>query len=325
MTDRISGSVLVTGASVGQHYLDQLQAADLTVINPPTSFPPAVLEESELRDILSDCDAYLLGGDEFASRSVLASAHKLKVVAFLGVGYASFVDAAAAADLGIPVTNTPGVLANSVAEFAVGELLAARRRIVDYIADPDLTQEKRGDLSGHPIGVVGLGAVGTRIAEILTRGFGAQVSYFSRTRKPDAEAMLGITYLPLRELVGQVEDLVLVVPDTPQTVSIIDQDLLAARHTPLSLINLGRPEIIAPEALRWGLQNGRLESVWFDDYYRNPTHDLIELRKDPRVKVTPHIASLTHDARDAMSAMAVTSLLNVLRKGSDQHIVNEVT
>lgn len=238
MTDRTSGSVLVTGASVGERYLDQLRAAGLTVINPPASFPPAVLEEPALRDILSGCDAYLLGGDEFASRSVLASAPKLKVIAFLGVGYASFVDVKAAADLGIPVTNTPGVLANSVAEFAVGELLAARRRIVDYIADPDLRQEKRGDLRGHSVGVVGLGAIGTRTAEILTQGFGAHVRYFSRTRKPDVEEMLKIAYLPLPELVGQVDDLVIVVPDTPQTISMINTDLLAACREPLSVINL---------------------------------------------------------------------------------------
>jgi lactate dehydrogenase-like 2-hydroxyacid dehydrogenase len=325
MTDLTNGTVLVTGASVHQHYLDQLRAAGLTVINPPASFPPDVLQESVLREILSECDAYLLGGDEVASRSVLAAAPRLKVVAFLGVGYRSFVDAEAAADLAIAVTNTPGVVANSVAEFAVGELIAARRKIIDYIVDPELTQQNRRDLAGHVVGLVGLGAVGTRIAEILTIGFRARVCYFSRTRKPETEAALGITYLPLRELVSEVEDLVVAVPDTPQTISMIDQDLLAAARTRLSVINLSRPEIIAPKALRWGLQNERLESVWFDDYYRDPTPDLIDLRKDPRIKVTPHIASLTHDARDAMAAMAVSSLLNVLLRGSDQHIVNGAT
>ena len=146
--------------------------------------------------------------------------------------------------------------------------------------------------------------------------------YFSRTRKPDVEETFKIAYLPLPELVGQVDDLVIVVPDTPQTISMINTDLLAACREPLSVINLSRPEIIAPEALRWGLHNKRLESVWFDDYYRDPSPELIELRKDPRVKVTPHIASLTYDARDAMSAMAVTSMLNVLCGGSDQHIIN---
>lgn len=324
MTDLTNGTVLVTGASVHQHYLDQLRAAGLMVINPPASFPPDILPESTLREILSECDAYLLGGDEVASRSVLATAPRLKVIAFLGVGYASFVDAEAAADLAIAVTNTPGVVANSVAEFAVGELIAARRKIIDYIVEPELTQQNRKDLAGHVVGLVGLGAVGTRIAEILTIGFRARVCYFSRTRKPEAEAALGITYMSLRELISEIEDLVVAVPDTPQTISMIDQDLLATARA-LSVINLSRPEIIAPKALRWGLQNERLESVWFDDYYRVLTPDLIDLRKDPRIKVTPHIASLTHDARDAMAAMAVSSLLNVLLRGSDRHIVNIAT
>jgi glyoxylate reductase len=325
MTDLTNGTVLVTGASVHQHYLDQLRAAGLTVINPPASFPPNVLQESMLQEILSECDAYLLGGDEIASRSVLAAASRLKVIAFLGVGYTSFVDAEAAADLAIAVTNTPGVVANSVAEFAVGELIAARRKIIDYIVDPELTQQNRRDLAGHTVGLVGLGAVGTRIAEILTIGFRSRVLYFSRTRKPETEAALRITYKPLRELISEVEDLLVAVPDTPQTTSMIDHDLLAAARSRLSVINSSRPEIISPKALRWGLQNECLESVWFDDYYREPTPDLIDLRKDPRIKVTPHIASLTHDARNAMAAMAVGSLLNVLLKGSDQHIVNNAT
>jgi glyoxylate reductase len=325
MTDLINGTVLVTGASVRQLHLDQLREAGLQVINPPASFPPDVLPESILREILSECDAYLLGGDEVASRSVLAAARRLKVVAFLGVGYGSFVDAEAAAELAIAVTNTPGVVANSVAEFAVSELIAARRKLIDYIIDPELTQQNSRDLAGHAIGLIGLGAVGTRIAEILTVGFKARVCYFSRTRKPETEEALGITYMPLRDLIGEVEDLVVAVPDTPQTTSMIDQVLLAGARTRLSVINVGRPETIAPKALRWGLQNELLESVWFDDYYRNPTPDLVDLRKDPRIKVTPHIASLTHDARDAMAAMAVSSLLNVLLSGSDQHIVNTAT
>jgi glyoxylate reductase len=323
MTALISGTVLVTGASVAQRYLDQLRAAGLTVINPRASFPPDALSETQLREILPDCDAYLLGGDEVASRSVLATAPKLKVIAFLGVGYTSFVDAEAATALRILVTNTPGVVANSVAEFAVGELIAARRRIVDYIADPSLPQENSRDLQGHAVGVIGLGAVGTRIAEILTKGFGVRVRYFSRTRKPDVESALGITYRPLPKLVGQVESLVIAVPDTPETVAMINCDLLAEGTTPLSVINLSRPEIIAPDALRWGLRHNRLESVWFDDFYRD--NALSELRKDSRVKVTPHIGSLTQDARDAMSAMAVISLLNVLHKGSDQYTVNKAT
>ncbi|MGH7749701.1 MAG: 2-hydroxyacid dehydrogenase, partial [Candidatus Dormibacteria bacterium] len=263
MTGSLSGTVLVTGASVDKRFLDRLRVAGLEVVNPAGSFPPDELSEPALRELLSDCGGYLLGGDEKASRSALAGAHKLKVISFLGVGYGSYVDVAAASELGIPVTNTPGVLTNSVAEFAIGALLAVRRRIVDYIVTPDLEQEKRSDLYGHPIGVVGLGAIGTRICEILTKGFRADVRYFSRTRKPDTETALGITYLPLQKLIDQVESLVLIVTGTSETTSLINRDLIAARQTPLSVINVTRPEVIAPDALLYGLRDGCLESVWF--------------------------------------------------------------
>ena len=322
MSQSLSGTVLVTGASVDERYLGRLRDAGLAVINPPASFPPDSLSESELRDLLADCDAYLLGGDEIASASALASATKLKVIAFLGVGYATYIDSVAAAKRGVLITNTPGVVANSVAEFAVCELVAARRRIVDFITSPNAPQVKRKDLRHHAVGVVGLGAVGTRICEILTKGFQAEVSYYSRTRKPDVESALGITYLPLHELVGNSEGLIIAVPDTPQTVSMIDKKLLEAHKTPLTVINISRPEVIAPSAMVWGLEKGRLENIWFDDYYHEPEPEIEDLRSDPRVRVTPHIASLTHDARDAMSEMSVTSLLNILREGHDPHIVH---
>src|SRR5437764_1115175 len=118
--------VLVTGGSIGSAFLDQLTAAGFEVINPAKSFPPAVLSEDELKAMLDGCSAYVVGGDEWASKTAMESTPGLKVVSFLGVGYQSFVDADGARELGIPVTNTPGTYANSVAEMTIGMLLDRR-------------------------------------------------------------------------------------------------------------------------------------------------------------------------------------------------------
>jgi phosphoglycerate dehydrogenase-like enzyme len=322
------GRVLVTGSSVADRFMSQLADAGLEVVNPPSSFPPAVLSEDELGQALETCVAYLLGGDEIASRAALARSNELAVVSFLGVGYASFVDASAAADLDIPVTNTPGVLANSVAEFTLGLTIEARRKIIDFAesfaSGDEAPQEKRSDLADHPVGVVGLGSIGTRVCEILRLGFAADVSYHSRTRKPEEEERLGLTYRSLAELLDEVETLILIVPETEETTGMISADLLAGRRndTPLTMISPARAEVIDPAGLVKALDSGAVESAWFDGFYRDQTPATQALGDHRGVRVTPHIASLTHDARDAMSQMAVDSLLNVLRTGTDAHIVN---
>ena len=97
--------VLVTGTSVAEEFLEQLRAEGFTVSN-----PTHLLSEDELTSELRNSTGYLLGGDEIATRKALSQATELKAIAFLGVGYQSFVDVAAAKDLSIPVTYTPGTL-----------------------------------------------------------------------------------------------------------------------------------------------------------------------------------------------------------------------
>src|SRR5438874_6609215 len=109
--------VLVTGSSVEDKFFEPLRELGYNIHN-----PKQLLSEGELSSELADAEGYLLGGDEVASATALASAPALKVVSFLGVGYESFVDVGAARENGIAVTNTPGVLSNSVAEFTIGQL-----------------------------------------------------------------------------------------------------------------------------------------------------------------------------------------------------------
>jgi glyoxylate reductase len=323
--------VLVTGESIGAEYLEELRDAGLLVVNPEKSFPPSKLDEQELADALDQCVAYIVGGDEWASKKALASAKYLKVVAFLGVGYESFVDADGARELGIPVTNTPGTYANSVAEFSIGMLLDRRRRICDYAegfrTGNELVQEKRSDLHGHPVGIVGMGHIGQRLAEILRGGFQADVHYFNRSRKPVLESELGIKYCDLGQLVNAVESLMIMVPENSSTIGMINDGVLSARDASmpgLHIIDTARPEVIDPLSLLAGLDSGRVESVAFDGFYREDNSHTAALRAHSQVLVTPHIASLTHDARDAMSRMCVDTVLNIVGGRPDRHVVNGV-
>lgn len=321
----LHGRVLVLGDSVDQRFLDLLAAAGLEVSNPPGSFPPAILTEAELVRELQGARACLLGGDEVASAAVLeAAAGELEVVSFLGVGYESYVDAAAAGRLGIRVTNTPGVLSDSVAEFTVGLLLDGWRLLTEFASlGHDAPQRKRHDLRGHAVGVIGLGAIGTRVCEILTRGFEADVRYFNRTRKEETERELGIAYQPLPDLVREVDCLVVMVPETPATAGMVDREIFAEREpdSALLLVNTSRADVVEPAGLAWALDTGRVESAWFDGFYRVSSPLTEELEQRPDVHVTPHVASLTFEAREAMAERAVGSLLNVLRGNADPYAV----
>ncbi|MEU6212192.1 NAD(P)-dependent oxidoreductase [Streptomyces sp. NPDC047023] len=318
------GKVLVTGSSVAQEHLDHLARAGFQV-HPV----PGLLNEAELGSELASCTAYLLGGDEFASRAVLARATSLKVVGFLGVGYQSFIDAGAAAELGIVVTNTPGTLTNSVAEFTVGLLLAQRRQIPSYAADYRAgrsgTEDKQHDLAGHRLGIIGLGAIGTRVAEISVLGLATETAYYSRTRKPEVEERLGIVYKDLPSLLSWAENLVIMVPDTPETRGMIGLPEVALLSPGgITLVNTARPSAVTPAALLQGLASGRIRTAAFDGFYGSDVPETTELLALPSsvLLVTGHIASLTHDARDAMAVRCIQSIVNVVMGEADSCIVS---
>jgi|SRR6266404_470717 len=315
--------ILVTGSSVEERFFEPLKDLGFVVENPKN-----LLSEDELSSELSDAEGYLLGGDEVASSKALSKAPNLKVISFLGVGYESFVDVAGARELGITVTNTPGVLANSVAEFTVGQLLNARRKLTKYCnayARGDQgKEEKQSDIAGHKVGIVGLGAIGTRIAEILVSGFNADVSYYSRTRKPHEETRLKVRYAKLPDLMREVEMLVVMVPDTPETQGMVSAALLKTMPANSILVNTARPEVVDPRGLAECLESGVIQVAAFDGFYESRDHgqltDQLKSFGTDRLLITGHIASLTHDARDAMATRAVSSLCNILSGRPDPYV-----
>jgi len=318
----MAGKILVTGNSVRPELLQPLTEAGYKVENPTD-----LLSEQDLAAALEDADAYLFGGDEYASGTAIAKAKDLKVVAFLGVGYESFMDATAITSRGVRITNTPGTLTDSVAEFTIAQLLAARRQLVNYANRYRRGERgfevKQTDVRGHPIGIVGLGAIGTRIAEILAVGLRAEVKYFSRTRKPRVEQALTLEYMELSDLASQVEALIIMVPGNETTHGLIDHSVLSRCNPGTLLVNTARPDIVDRQALDQALEDDLVSVAAFDGFYEEGEGDsLISKYSDDRLIVTGHIASLTSDARDGMAIKAVGSILNILQSGTDQYIVN---
>lgn len=322
--------VLVTGTSVSAELLGPLLSAGLEIDNPAGN-----LSESDLRERLRGCVAYLLGGDEVATASALENSAGLKVIAFLGVGYSSFVDAKAAGLRGIMVTNTPGTLTQSVAEFAVAQSLNAVREI-PYFSErarsshlerdfsSDFSPYKTHEVRNLTVGVLGLGAIGTRYAEIVRSAFGSRVLYASRTRKPDVEGRLGITHVALGELFASCDLVGIFVPGDDNTKGLVGENELSLCRSGCRIINISKSSVLDPVALLRALESDRVSVATFDQFYDAGVAEAQKLLSlgPERVIITPHLGSLTNEARDNMARKAVQSILNILACGNDDYVVN---
>ncbi|MBF6301037.1 hypothetical protein IU459_26340 [Nocardia amamiensis] len=289
------------------------------------------LSEIELARALAGKDAYILGGIERATAAALSTADDLKVIAFMGVGYHAYVDTAAATAAGIVVTNAPGANARAVAEFAIGLMLDAWRRITDLTMETKAGRwhEVKGrNLYAKTLGIVGMGTIGTIVARIAANGFGMRVVYVSRTAKPELERDIAARRVELPELLAESDVISLHASYGPQTHRIIGEAQLAAVKPGAILINTSEAELVDPAPLRAALLDGRLAAAAMDGYYivpapsdQNDPLGLMTLGNN-RILVTPHAAGATEESFRAMLTANVESIKNILETGEDPRVVN---
>lgn len=241
----------------------------------------------------------------------------LKVVANFAVGYDN-IDLEACCERGVAVTNTPGVLTNATAEMALTLALAAARDLAQAERklragewqgwDPG---EYRGfELAGATIGIVGLGRIGTRFAELVS-GFGGERLYTSRTAKPDAEERLGLKRVELPELLRASDLVSLHLPALPDNYHLIDREALALMKPTAVLVNTGRGTLVDSIALAEELEAGRLGAAGLDVFEGEPDVPA-ELLAAPRTALAPHIGSATYRTRDAMAELVAHNVIAVL-------------
>lgn len=246
-----------------------------------------------------------------------AAGERLRIVANFAVGYDN-VDVDACRRRGIAVTNTPGVLTNATAELALALTLAAARRINE--AEAELRAGRwhgwdPGDLLGLELtdatfGVVGMGRIGRRYAELVT-GFGGRVVYTSPSPKPEVEQELSVSRVTLDELLGDADVVSLHAPATPETTGLIGAPELDAMKSHAVLVNTSRGSLVDAAALAQALHDGAIGAAGLDVYEHEPAVPL-ELLEAPRCVLLPHIGSATTRARDAMAALVADNVLAVV-------------
>jgi glyoxylate reductase len=272
----------------------------------------------ELRELASGIDAIVADPSVPVDDRLLdAAGERLRVVANFAVGYDN-VDLEACRRRGIAVTNTPGVLTNATAELALALTLAAARRTGE--AERELRAGRWSgwdpgallglELSGATFGVVGMGRIGRRYAE-LVRGFDGAIIYASRSPRPDAERELGARRMALGELLHAADVVSLHVPATADTTGLIGAAELDAMRPRAVLVNTARGPLVDVDALARALRDGSIAAAGLDVYENEPEVPQA-LLDAPRCVLLPHIGSATTRARDEMAALVAENVLAAL-------------
>jgi glyoxylate reductase len=251
------------------------------------------------------------------ARLLDAAGPQLRVVANFAVGYDN-VDLESCRARRVAVTNTPDVLTNATAELALALTLAAARGTGEAERDLraggwigwDPGAHLGLELSGATIGVVGMGRIGHRYAELIAPLAG-EIVYTSRTPKPDADNALGAERVELRELFERADVVSLHVPSSPETAGLVGRSELRAMRSHAVLVNTARGSLVDPPALAAALRDGEIGGAGLDVYEGEPRVPP-ELLGAPRCVLLPHIGSATRRARDAMARLVADNVLAAL-------------
>jgi lactate dehydrogenase-like 2-hydroxyacid dehydrogenase len=249
-------------------------------------------------------------GREPTTAKLIDQLPALEIIANFGVGYDT-IDLPAAVRRGIVVTNTPRVLDDEVADFAVGVLLATVRRLPQ--ADRWIREGRwleaafplSPTLRDRTIGMVGMGRIGERIAKRIA-AFDVPVVYHARHPRPEVPWPY---YADLIAMARDVDTLIVVVPGGPATRHLISTNVLAALGPKGILINVARGSVVDEAALVHALQDGTILGAGLDVFANEPRVPRALLEND-NVVVLPHIASATHHTRAIMGQLLVDNLVS---------------
>jgi phosphoglycerate dehydrogenase-like enzyme len=255
--------------------------------------------------------AYTVFDDELLQR-----ASKLKLISILGTGTDN-VDLVAAARRGVTVTNTPAVGAPSVAELTLGLMLATIRAIPlsDSRVRAGRWQHVEGpELEGKTLGVLGLGAIGGRVAR-MGRGLGMHVIAWSVTPDATRAVALGVELVARDEVFRQADVVSVHLRNTPEMRGVVGARELALMRPTAYLINTARGALVDGDALAAAIRAGALAGAGLDVFTEEPLpperNPFLEL---PSVVLTPHLGAVTREANARSRAMPVDNIIAFLER-----------
>jgi D-3-phosphoglycerate dehydrogenase len=252
-------------------------------------------------------------------------APKLRAVVRHGVGL-DMIPVEAATAKGIPVANLPGSNTQAVVEYCLAAMLQLRRGLAtmdarlrsDGWAVSRPLADRGTELGGSTLGIVGVGAIGGRLAAIAS-AMGMRV--LGLTRRPDSLPP-GVQAADKAALFAESDVVVLACPLNEQTRGLVDAATLATMKPQALLVNVSRGPVIDTPALLAALREGRLGGAALDVHDKQPLTGSEPAFDAPNLLLTPHVAGITDTSMRAMSEGAVAAVLALLRGERPSNVVN---
>lgn len=278
----------------------------------------------ELTQLAAGCAAAIVSTDPFTAE-VLRALPDLRTIARVGVGFDS-IDRVVADELGIAISITPGMNAETVADHTLALILAAVRKIPQQDNSVKAGRWERvgpltpGELPGKTVGLVGAGIIGRAVARRLA-GFGVNLCFFDAL----VDVLDGAEKVDsFEELLGRSDIVSLHVPLIEQTSHLIDAAAIARMKPTAILVNTSRGPVVDQKALFEALREGRLGGAALDVFETEPPGADV-LRDVPNLVCAAHMGGISHESIARMTASATQSVINVLAGGLPDTVVNRET
>lgn len=288
---------------------------------------PAIAGEEGLLPLIPHAIGLVVRGGGTATASLIRQAKNLRVIGRSGSGYDS-VDIAAATERKIPVVFAPGLGARAVAEAALAFMLALCKNISYWDRQvksgnwASRFESRPGDLDGATLGIVGFGNIGQQLARMVTP-FRVTVLVFDPYVESSKAAEFGVRLTSLEALIANSDFISLHAPQTPETIGMINRDLLQRVKPGAFLINLARGALIESlDVLHEALEDGRLAGVGLDVFEPEPPDKSHPIFRLDNCLTSPHVLGTSDGAmREVFRSMA-EDMVAVLRGRRPRFVVN---
>ncbi|PIC77630.1 bifunctional glyoxylate/hydroxypyruvate reductase B [Sporosarcina sp. P19] len=261
--------------------------------------------------------------------AMLDKAPNLKIISNVSVGYNN-LHLAELTKRGIMGTNTPGVLDDTVADMAMGLMLATARRLPEldgYVKQGLwkglLTNDWYGmDVHHKTLGIIGMGRIGNAIAKRARFGFDMDILYHTRTKKPEAEERFDTSYRSLENLLKESDYVCLVTPLTEETRGMIGSEQFRLMKSSAIFLNISRGGTVVEEDLIDALQKNEIAAAGLDVFAQEPVDPSNPLLQMKNVVTLPHIGSSTYETEVAMAQLAADNLTAGLEGKKPENLLN---
>ncbi|MEK7575825.1 MAG: D-glycerate dehydrogenase [Patescibacteria group bacterium] len=288
-----------------------------------------VLSKKELIKVLKKkpYDAVLCLLTDKIDGEIFGAVPSAKIFANYAVGFDN-INLKDAKEKNVVITNTPGVLTETVAEHTFALMLAIAHRIAEADKFTKAGKYKGwepilllgNDLSHKTLGIVGLGRIGSRVAYHAVKGFDMKVFYYDVRRDEQFEKEYGAEFESVEEVLKESDFISIHVPLLDSTRHLINKERLNIMKPTAYLINTSRGPIIDEKALVKALENKTIKGAALDVFENEP--ELAPgLAKLDNVILTPHIASGTEETRSKMAEMAAENIIAVLSGQTPPNVV----